>query len=537
VRREHPEPTIPRRLWSPAADHVYVALGGVAGYQPTRQDELVKDPATGHWTGFFPGVVDGTKYRFLVVGPGGSEFKRDPWARELELYGYPDCDGIVRDPDAYPWHDQGFEPPAFNDLVVYQFHVGRFYATDGQGRDRRPYRVAKFLDALHRIEYLADLGVNALQPLPVVEFQGEWSLGYNGTDLFSPEMDYCVDPADLPPYLQKVNVLLAKKGRPPLTLQQLSGQVNQLKAFVDLCHLYGMAVLVDVVYNHAGGGFDPQSIDHFDLPAQPDPRNSLYFSGDEWAGGRVFAFQRPEVRGFLIENAKMFLREYHADGLRFDEVSVIDAKGGWFFCQDLTSTLRYEKPTAALIAEYWGEHRWLAVWRPPDGMGFDLGYADGLRNGVRGVLEQAAGGAGAPVELDRLRQGLERPWNEPFAWQAYNCIENHDFVLDADDGHRKPRVPKLADWTNPRSWYARSRARPAADRSGRADAVHGPGVPRGQAVVRQPQPGGSADLMEGARGRRPPHERLPSLHPRSDLAATPAPGPAFRADHRPSRGQ
>ena len=449
------------RVWAPAADHVYVALGGAAGYQPTQQDELVKDPATGHWTGFFPGVVDGTKYRFFVAGPGGSGFKRDPWARELELYGYPDCDSIVRDPDAYPWHDQGFEPPAFNDLIVYQFHVGRFYAIDDQGRDRRPNRVAKFLDTLDRIEYLADLGVNALQPLPVVEFQGEWSLGYNGTDLFSPEMDYCVDPADLPPYLQKVNALLAKKGHPPLTLQQLSGQVNQLKAFVDLCHLYGMSVLVDVVYNHAGGGFDRQSIDHFDFPPQPNPGNSLYFSGGEWAGGRVFAFQRPEVRAFLIENAKMFLREYHADGLRFDEVSVIDDKGGWFFCQDLTSTLRYEKPTAALIAEYWGEHRWLAVWQPPAGMGFDLGYADGLRKGVRDVLEQAAGGATALVQLDHLRPGLERPRNEPFAWQAYNCIENHDFVLDAGGDHRKPRIPKLADWTNPRSWYARSRARVA----------------------------------------------------------------------------
>ena len=529
------------RVWAPAADHVYVALGGAAGYRPTQVDELVKDSATGHWTGFFPGVVDGTKYRFFVAGSGGSGFKRDPWARELELYGYPDCDGIVRDPDAYPWHDQGFEPPAFNDLIVYQFHVGRFYATDDQGEDRRPYRVAKFLDVLNRIEYLADLGVNALQPLPVVEFQGEWSLGYNGTDLFSPEMDYCVDPADLPPYLQKVNALLAKKGRPPLTLQHLSGQVNQLKAFIDVCHLYGMAVLVDVVYNHAGGGFDAQSIDHFDFPAQPSPSNSLYFSGDEWAGGRVFAFQRPEVRAFLIENAKMFLREYHADGLRFDEVSVIDATGGWFFCQDLTSTLRYEKPAAALIAEYWGENRWLAVWRPPAGMGFDLGYADGLRDGLRDVLEQAAAGAGAPVELDRLRQGLERPWNEPFAWQAYNCIENHDFVLDASNDHGKPRIPKLADWTNPRSWYARSRARVAtgraADRPGRADAVHGPGVPRGQDVVRQPQPSGSADLVEGARGRRPPYERLPSLHPRPDLAATPASRPALGADHRLSRGQ
>jgi 1,4-alpha-glucan branching enzyme len=449
------------RVWAPGAEHVYVAFGDADSYLPQPADELIKDPTTGHWTGFFPGVGDGTKYRFFVVGKGGSGLKRDPFARELELYGYPNCDCIVRDPDNYPWHDQGFRPPVFNDLIAYQFHVGVFYARDDQGRDIRHNRVSKFLDVLDRIEYLADLGVNALQPLPLVEFQGEWSLGYNGSDLFSPEMDYCVDPAHLDPYLRKVNDLLAKKSCTPLTLDQLSGQVNQLKAFIDLCHLYGLAVIVDVVYNHAGGGFDDQSIDYFDFPADRNKGNSIFFSGEDWAGGRVFAFYKPEVREFLIQNAKMFLEEYHADGLRYDEVSVIDAKGGWSFCQDLTATLRYVKPDAVQIAEYWGEYRWLGVLRPPAGMGFDMGYTDGVRDVVRSVIAEATGGAGAAVHLGRLKGALERPWNFPFAWQAYNCIENHDFVLDADGDHRKPRIPKLADWNNPRSWYARSRARVA----------------------------------------------------------------------------
>ena len=243
-------------------------------------------------------MVDGTKYRFFVAGPGGSGFKRDPWARELELYDYPDCDCIVRDPDSYPWHDAGFRPPAFNDLVVYQFHVGRFFARDDAGRDRRPGRVAKFLDALDRVEYLADLGVNALQPLPVVEFAGEWSLGYNGTDIFSPEMDYGVDPADLPPYLERVNALLAKQGCAPLTLEHLEGQVNQLKAFVDVCHLYGLAVLVDVVYNHAGGGFDAAEHRPLRLPRGPGrPQQPLLLRRGvgRRAGVRVRPARRPRV--------------------------------------------------------------------------------------------------------------------------------------------------------------------------------------------------------------------------------------------------
>jgi 1,4-alpha-glucan branching enzyme len=445
------------RVWAPGADRVAVVLDGAAGGRPA---DLVRTAGTGHWTGYLPGVADGTRYRYLVSGPGGSGLKRDPWARELELHGYPDCDCVVRATDSYPWHDSGFRPPAFDELIVYQLHVGRFFAQDAHGRDRRPYRVAKFLDVLDRVEYLADLGVTAVQPLPFVEFQGEWSLGYNGTDLFSPEMDYCVAPADLPPYLAKVNALLAARGAAPLRPEQLSGQVNQLKAFVDVCHLYGLAVIPDVVYNHAGGGFDPQSIDYFDFPATPDRGNSLYFSGDEWAGGRVFAFRRPEVASFLIENAKLFLTEYHVDGFRFDEVTVIDRFGGWFFAQDLTGTLRFHQPKAALIAEYWGAERWRAVRPPPDGMGFDLGYADALRDGVRSVLAQAAGGAGARVDVGRLREGLHRPWNVPAGWQAYNCLENHDLVLDAP-GHGEPRIPRLAGGDETRSWYARSRSRVA----------------------------------------------------------------------------
>lgn len=449
------------RIWAPGAGHVYVALGGAANYRPRQEDELIKDPSTGHWTGFFPGVADGMKYRLYIEGKGGAGFKRDPWARELELYGYPDCDCIVRDPDTYPWHDHGYRPPEFRDLIVYQFHVGVFYARDDHGRDIRRGRVSKFLDVLDRIEYLADLGVNAIQPLPLVEFQGEWSLGYNCSDIFSPEMDYCVDPSQLDPHLGRANRLLAQKGFAPLGLDQLGGQVNQLKAFIDICHLYGLAVIVDVVYNHAGGGFDPQSIDHFDFPANPDQGNSLYFSGNSYAGGRVFAFKKPEVRDFLIHNAKMFIDEYHADGLRFDEVSVIDRFGGWSFCQDLTDTLRSVKPEAVKIAEYWGEHRWLCIWRSDGGMGFDVGYDDGIREGIRGAIAEAACGAAATAHLDRIKRGLERPWNFPEAWRAYNCIENHDFVLDMDGDHRKPRIPKLADWNNPRSWYARSRARVA----------------------------------------------------------------------------
>src|SRR5207244_10477549 len=157
---------------------------------------------------------------------------------------------------------------------------GVYFAEDEQGHDLRPHRVWKFLDTAMRIEYWADLGINAVMPLPFHEFQTASSLGYNGTDLFSPEMDYAVRANELAPYLARVNTLLAAKGEPPLSLEQLSGQANQLKTFVDLCHLYGIAVIADVVFNHAGGDFDDQSLYFFDRQLPGDNARSLYFTRD-----------------------------------------------------------------------------------------------------------------------------------------------------------------------------------------------------------------------------------------------------------------
>jgi hypothetical protein len=113
-------------------------------------------------------------------------------------------------------------------------------------------------------------------------------------------------------------------------------------------------------------------------------------------------------------------------------------------------------------------------------MGFHLGYARLLRDGVRGVLAQAAGGEHAGVDMGQLRPGLERPENTSFAWQAYNCLENHDLVLDADGDHRWPRIARLAHWDDPpvlvRPQPGSGGHRPAAHRSRGPDAVHGPSV-------------------------------------------------------------
>lgn len=450
------------RCWAPNASAVYVAFppAPLDGPWPKPESQLLLRNAQGFWGGFFPGVHEGDSYRFYVVGDGSEGFKRDPYAREIAFDNYPNCACIVRSPTSYPWRDAAFRPPAFSELLVYQFHFGVYFAEDELGHDIRPHRVCTFLDAVGRIEYWADLGINAVLPLPFQEFQTASSLGYNGTDLFSPEMDYSVRPADLAPYCALVNRLLAAKGAPPVGIADLTGQVNQLKTFVDLCHLYGIAVLADVVFNHAGGGFDDQSLYFFDRQAAGDNARSLYFTRDGHAGGLVFDYQKPEVRQFLIDNAVTLLSEYHLDGFRYDQVTVMVEHGGWFFCQDLSATVRFVKPPAVQIAEYWGNERWRGVAEPPSGMGFDVGYSDVLRQSVRAVLARAAQGRDTTLGLSGLRDALAFTHQLPGRWSTFQCLENHD-LLDVNHDDKQPRIARLADPSDARSWYARSRSRVA----------------------------------------------------------------------------
>jgi 1,4-alpha-glucan branching enzyme len=161
----------------------------------------------------------------------------------------------------------------------------------------------------------------------------------------------------------------------------------------------------------------------------------------------------------LIDNATFFFKEYHVDGFRFDEVTVIDRYGGWQFLQDLTSTLRHEKPEAPLIAEYWADQE--AVLRPRDagGAGFDAVVASGLRQAIRTAVGQAAGGQGARVDLDPV--GRELYPKHGASWRSVQHLENHDIVRINNESDRQPRIAALADGSNPRSWYARSRSRVA----------------------------------------------------------------------------
>jgi 1,4-alpha-glucan branching enzyme len=445
------------RVWAPRARDVFL-VGRFAGEEvwEARNDHRLIPQSGGFWAGFRGGVREGDPYKFWVVGEGSAGFKRDPYARELSSTPpYPASNCVVRDPGSYRWRAVSWRPPAFSDLILYQLHVGTFLGSQATGR------VSTFLDVIGRLGYLRDLGVTAIQLLPIVEFSSPRSLGYDGSDIFSPEMDYTLEGATAHAFLPLINAELTKAGASPTTAAEIEVPMNQLKLLVDLCHLNGIAVLLDVVYNHAGyqvRGID-ESLYFFDRAAGSNPNDSLYFM-DRDHTGPVFAFWNQQVRQFLIDNADFFVREYRVDGLRYDQTSVIDteARGpGWLFLQHCTGTVRSTDAGVCQTAEYWPANPAVTDEPQHGGAGFDMAWSDGFRESVRAAITSASGGADAAVDLEWVAREIT---NSQFrdAWRAVNYLESHDEIYR----DREPRVARIADPSNPRSWYARSRARVGA---------------------------------------------------------------------------
>ena len=438
------------RIWAPRASSVHV-VGNFNAWNPDPASEL-NSIGGGQWAGFIPALRDGDPYLFYVTGPGGSHYKRDPRARLLTVQpDFPNANCVVRDPSHFAWHETGFRRPAFNDLIVYQFHIGTYAIAPGNTDGR-------FLDVVLKVPYLVDLGVTAIEPLPIQEFPTNFSLGYNGTDYYSPENDYAAtSDADLRQYLAQVNAILAQRGQPGYPgIDTIRNPDDQVRALVDVCHVYGIAVLFDVVYNHAGGGFDDNSMYFLDMMPRGNNNDSLYFTDQGYAGGLVFAYWNNDVKQFLIDNARFLYDEYRIDGLRYDQVSVMDAFGGWQTCQYITDTLRSERPEAVQIAEYWPANDYVVKRTSDGGAGFDATWTDGLRNAVRGAIGAASTGASAQIDMDSIAAAIEGPGLEN-RWRAVKAVEDHDRVYVGRD----PRIAKLADGSNSRSWYARSRSRAA----------------------------------------------------------------------------
>jgi maltooligosyltrehalose trehalohydrolase len=335
-----------------------------------------------------------------------------------EDWGYPDPysrsqpEGVhgpsqVIDTSAFRWSDGEWRGLDVEHLVIYELHVG-CYTPDGS------------FDALiQHLDDLRELGVTAIELMPIAEFPGKRNWGYDGVDLFAPSSAY---------------------GGPPA-----------LARLVDAAHVRGLGVILDVVYNHLGpdGNYlRAFSRDYFTDRYQTPWGDAINFDGDN----------SRRVRRFFVDNALFWLHEYHIDGLRLDATHNIFDQGGKHVMQELVEAVRESGPNERrplLIAEDERNELRLVLPREEGGYGLDAVWVDDFHHAVHvqltGESEGYLGGYdGSSEEIARLlRVGYlyARPPKDPDeepagvapvvpAHQLVYCIQNHDQVGNRPTGER-----------------------------------------------------------------------------------------------------
>jgi maltooligosyltrehalose trehalohydrolase len=310
------------RVWAPERREVAVVFEGGGAHPLEKQ-------ADGTFAALVASARAGDRYRYRLDNDGAFP---DPVSR-FQPEGVHGPSEVI-DPAAFAWTDGEWRGGTLDDLVLYELHVGTF-TPDGT-----------FAAAAERLPFLRDLGVTAVELLPVADFPGRRNWGYDGVSLFAPARCY---------------------GRP-----------DDLRRFVDRAHALGLAVLQDVVYNHFGpdGAYQGTFSPHYFTDRHRTP----------W--GQAINFDGPHaemVREYFVENAAMWLAEYHMDGLRLDATHSINDESGRHFLAELTARARAAAPDRAtlLIAE---DHRNLARMIQPEdeaGYGLDAQWSDDFHHGLR----------------------------------------------------------------------------------------------------------------------------------------------------------
>ncbi|MGZ9160437.1 MAG: alpha-amylase family glycosyl hydrolase [Candidatus Limnocylindrales bacterium] len=404
------------RVWAPHAEAVFVTgtFDDWAGDRHAMQRD--EDGASDTWSADIDGVAPGAEYRFTIRTPTGDLSRVDPYARQMtSSVG----NGVVYDPAAFDWGDHAFQMPAREDLVIYELHVGTFAA----GEDRR----GDFDRAIRRLPYLRDLGISAVQVMPPFEFAGDVSWGYNPAHLFAIESGY--------------------------------GGPDAFKRFIKAAHEHGIAVIVDVVYNHLG----PSDLDlwRFDGWSLGDG-GGIYFYNDKraltpWGATRP-DYGRGEVRTFLRDSALTWLEEFQCDGLRFDATVYIraadgDAGGplpdGWSFMAWVNDEIHDRMPWKLTIAEDIQNDQSLVAPTTAGGAGFDAQWDAAFLRQVRPALEA---GDDADRDIDAVVAAILGEDRGP-AMTRVIYTESHDDV--ANDFVRLPEAIAPGDAG---SWWSKKRA-------------------------------------------------------------------------------
>lgn len=421
------------RVWAPHAHAVFVT-GTFDGW---AQDEtpLARDGdgSSGSWSADVPDVGPGTEYRFTIRTPDGDLSRLDPYARQVtNSIG----NAVVYDPHGFDWGESAFEMPAWNDLVIYEMHIGTFGAQGDQRGD--------FDGAIGRLPHLRELGIGAIQVMPPFEFAGDISWGYNPAHPFAIESGY--------------------------------GGPDAFKRFIRAAHDEGIAVIVDVVYNHLG----PSDLDlwRFDGWAE-NGGGGIYFYNDgraltPWGATRP-DFGRGEVRAYLRDNALTWLEDFRCDGLRFDStvhIRTVDGRiddpgdwldDGWSFMAWINDEIRRHQPWKLTIAEDMRTDPTLIEPTSEGGAGFGAQWDPGFVHPVRRALTAAND---SERDIGAVVRAIRGDGRGPASTRVI-YTESHDEVANGFT-----RLPEAIHPGEAASWWARKRTS-----IGSALVLTSPGIP------------------------------------------------------------
>lgn len=313
------------QVWAPAARHMLVRLAGGRVMEMTRGGE-------GYWRASTDNPLAGQDYMFVM---DGTTQRPDPASR-FQPEGVHSYSRVVD--LAFPWRDAAWKNPALEEYILYELHVGTF-TPEGT-----------LASAAGRIQYLRDLGVTAVELMPVAQFPGRRNWGYDGVY--------------------------------PFAVQNSYGGPRALQEFVDACHASGVAVVLDVVYNHLGPegnylrDFGPYFTDRCRTPWGP----AVNFDGP-YCGG---------VRRFFIENALFWISQFHIDALRLDAVHGIFDQSAYPFLEELADQVHAWGAARGrkvyLIAESNLNDPRLVRSKAHGGFGLDAQWNDDFHHALRTVL-------------------------------------------------------------------------------------------------------------------------------------------------------
>jgi maltooligosyltrehalose trehalohydrolase len=383
------------RVWAPEAKAVDVV------FESASERAL---PLTRQQDGYFSGATSArvSLYKYRVDGSG-------PWPDPCSRYQPQGVHGpsMVVDPDAYRWRDAQWRGLQIHGQVIYELHIGTFTPA------------GTFDAAIEKLPYLRELGVTTLEVMPVAECPGRWNWGYDGVQLFAPYHVY--------------------------------GDHEALKRFVDSAHAQGLAVILDVVYNHLGPDgnylrcFSPH---YFSTRHQTDWGEALNFDG-EYAQG---------MRDLVLGNARYWIEEFHLDGLRLDATqSIFDDSRPHILAQVAQTARAAAQPRSIImISENEPQHADQLLPPEQDGFGLDAMWNDDYHHAAKVALTGSRDGyfndyTGRSQEfVSCVRRGFlyqgqwyawqKQPRGSPPArlpsWSSVVFLQNHDQVGNTFLGDR-----------------------------------------------------------------------------------------------------